>query len=38
MEALVNERKRQVKFSGDVPLERVFDFSIVDEINRELVK
>jgi NitT/TauT family transport system substrate-binding protein len=38
MEALVNERKRQVKFTGDVPLERVFDFSIVDEINRELVK
>lgn len=36
MEALVNERKRQVKFTGDVPLERVFDFSVVDEVNREL--
>jgi NitT/TauT family transport system substrate-binding protein len=36
MEALINERKRQVKFTGDVPLERVFDFSIVEEINREL--
>jgi len=38
MEAMVNERKRQVKFTGDVPLEKVFDFSIVDEINRELGK
>lgn len=35
MEALVNERKRQVKFTGDVALDKVFDFSIVDEINRE---
>ena len=38
MEGLVNERKRQMKFSGDVPLERVFDFSVVEEINRELPK
>ena len=38
MEALVNERKRQVKFSGDVPLDRVFDFNVVEEINRELGK
>ena len=38
MEAMVNERKRQVKVTGDVPLEKVFDFSIVDEINRELAK
>jgi ABC-type nitrate/sulfonate/bicarbonate transport system substrate-binding protein len=38
MEALINERKRQVKFTGDVPLDRVFDFSIVEEINRELGK
>jgi NitT/TauT family transport system substrate-binding protein len=38
MEALVNERKRQVKFAGEVPLDRVFDFSIVEEINRELTK
>jgi NitT/TauT family transport system substrate-binding protein len=38
MEALVNERKRQVNVTGEVPLERVFDFSLVDEINRELPK
>ena len=38
MEALVNERKRQVKFTGEVPLDRIFDISIVDEINRELGK
>jgi ABC-type nitrate/sulfonate/bicarbonate transport system substrate-binding protein len=38
MEALIDERKRQVKFSGDVPREKVFDFSIVEEINRELGK
>ena len=38
MEALVNERKRQVKFNGEVPLDRVFDFSIVEEVNRELGK
>ena len=38
METLVNERKRQVKYTGDVPLDRVFDFSIVEEINRELGK
>ena len=35
MEALIAERKRQVKFSGDVPWERIFDFSVVEEINRE---
>jgi ABC-type nitrate/sulfonate/bicarbonate transport system substrate-binding protein len=35
MEALVAERKRQVKFTGDVPLDRIFDFSVVEEINRE---
>jgi len=35
IEALINERKRQVKYTGDVPSERVFDFTIVDEINRE---
>jgi ABC-type nitrate/sulfonate/bicarbonate transport system substrate-binding protein len=38
MEALVNERKRQVKFSGDVALDKVFDFTIVEEVNRELGK
>jgi NitT/TauT family transport system substrate-binding protein len=38
MEALVSERKRQAKFMGDMPLERVFDFSLVEEINREPLK
>jgi ABC-type nitrate/sulfonate/bicarbonate transport system substrate-binding protein len=38
MEALIAERKRQVKFTGDVPLERIFDFSVVEEINREAAK
>ena len=38
MEALVNERKRQMKFNGDVPLDKVFDFTIVEEVNRELGK
>jgi ABC-type nitrate/sulfonate/bicarbonate transport system substrate-binding protein len=38
MEALVNERKRQLKFTGDVPLERIFDFSVVEEINRDPAK
>jgi NitT/TauT family transport system substrate-binding protein len=38
MEALINERKRQVKFTGEVPLDRIFDFSVVEEINRESAK
>jgi ABC-type nitrate/sulfonate/bicarbonate transport system substrate-binding protein len=38
MEALINERKRQAKITADVPPERVFDFSVVEEINRELPK
>ena len=38
MESLVNERKRQAKLTADVPLDRVFDFSVVEEINRELAK
>jgi hypothetical protein len=38
MEALIAERKRQVKFTGDVPLDRIFDFSVVEEINREAAK
>jgi NitT/TauT family transport system substrate-binding protein len=38
MEALVNERKRQARLTGDVPLDRIFDFSAVEEINRELPK
>ena len=38
MESLVNERKRQAKLTADVPLDRVFDFGVVEEINRELAK
>ncbi|MGH7929787.1 MAG: hypothetical protein ACREQV_18550, partial [Candidatus Binatia bacterium] len=38
MEALINERKRQVKFTGEVPLERIFDFGVVEEINRDAAK
>jgi NitT/TauT family transport system substrate-binding protein len=38
MEALIAERKRQVKFTGDVPLDRIFDYSVVEEINREAAK
>ena len=38
MEALINERKRQAKLTSEVPLERVFDLSVVEEINRELAK
>lgn len=36
MEALIGERKRQMKVTEEVPLERVFDFSLVEEINREM--
>jgi ABC-type nitrate/sulfonate/bicarbonate transport system substrate-binding protein len=38
METLINERKRQAKLTADVPLERIFDFTMVEEINRELTK
>jgi NitT/TauT family transport system substrate-binding protein len=38
MEALVNERKRQLKYTGDAPLEKFFDFSLIEEINREPAK
>jgi len=38
VEALINERKRQATLTADVPLERVFDLSVVEEINRELAK
>ena len=38
MEALVSERKRQTRVTEEVPLERVFAFSLVEEINRELSK
>ncbi|HEY1373336.1 MAG TPA: ABC transporter substrate-binding protein [Candidatus Binatia bacterium] len=38
MEALLAERKRQTKVTDEIPLDRVFDFSVVEEINRELGK
>ncbi len=38
MEALIGERKRQLKVTEDIPLEKVFDFSVVEEINLELPK
>ena len=38
METLVAERKRQMKVTDEVPLDKVFDFSLVEEINRELAK
>jgi hypothetical protein len=34
----IDERKRQTKVSEEVALEKVFDFSLVEEINRELPK
>jgi hypothetical protein len=27
-----------MKFTGEAPLEKTFDFSVVEEINRELSK
>jgi ABC-type nitrate/sulfonate/bicarbonate transport system substrate-binding protein len=38
MEALINERKRQAKITADVPVERVFDFSFLQEINQQTGK
>jgi NitT/TauT family transport system substrate-binding protein len=35
MEALIAERKRQLKYTSEVPSDRIFDFSVVEEINRE---
>ncbi|HEY7167877.1 MAG TPA: ABC transporter substrate-binding protein [Candidatus Binatia bacterium] len=36
METLLDERKRQTKITADVPLDKIYNFSIVQEINREL--
>lgn len=36
MDSFVNERKRQVKLTGEVSLDKVFDFSVMEEVNREL--
>jgi len=36
METLLNERKRQTKVTADIPLDKIYNFSLVQEINREL--
>ena len=36
MEILLEERKRQTKVTADVPLDKIYNFSLVQEINREL--
>jgi hypothetical protein len=36
METLLDERKRQTKVTADIPLEKIYNFSMVQEINREL--
>jgi ABC-type nitrate/sulfonate/bicarbonate transport system substrate-binding protein len=36
METLLEERKRQTKITADVPLDKIYNFSLVQEINKEL--
>jgi len=36
METLLEERKRQTKVTADIPLDKIYNFSLVQEINREL--
>ena len=36
METLLEERKRQTKVTADVPLDKIYNFSLVQEINKEL--
>jgi NitT/TauT family transport system substrate-binding protein len=36
METLLEERKRQTKITADIPLDKIYNFSMVQEINREL--
>src|ERR1043166_3308366 len=36
METLLEERKRQTKITADIPLDRIYNFSLVQEINKEL--
>ncbi len=36
METLLEERKRQTKVTADVPLDKIYNFGMVQEINREL--
>ena len=38
MEILLNERKRQGKVTADIPLDKIYNFSMVQEINRELAQ
>ena len=38
METLLNERKRQAKVTADIPLDKIYNFSMVQEINRELAQ
>ena len=38
MEILLNERKRQGKVTTDIPLDKIYNFSMVQEINRELAQ
>jgi NitT/TauT family transport system substrate-binding protein len=38
METLLNERKRQTKVTAEIPLEKIYNFGMVREINRELSK
>jgi len=38
MEILLNERKRQAKVTADIPLDKIYNFSWVQEINRELAQ
>jgi hypothetical protein len=33
---LLDERKRQTKVAADVPMDKIYNFSLVQEINREL--
>ena len=38
METLLDERKRQTKVTADIPLDKIYNFSLVQEINRELAQ
>jgi NitT/TauT family transport system substrate-binding protein len=38
METLLNERKRQANVAAAIPLDKIYNFSMVQEINRELAQ
>jgi hypothetical protein len=38
METLLNERKRQANVTAAIPLDKIYNFSMVQEINRELAQ